>query len=121
LWLQKAGVNTLRPVIETDDAGVITRFAVAQEAPAEWPTLRPHRLVIGGYDDVDGSLTRTIAVDTDIDGELTEIPELVGKPRPALLLVNDDDLAYAKVRLDEHSLAVAVESVADLPPLARSM
>ena len=121
LWLQKAGVNTLRPVIETDDAGVITRFAVAQEAPAEWPTLRPHRLVIGGYDDVDGSLTRTIAVETDIDGELTEIPELVGKPRPALLLVNDDDLAYAKVRLDEHSLAVAVESVADLPPLARSM
>ena len=33
--------------------------------------------------------------------------ELVGRPRPDLLLVNDDDLAYAKIRLDEHSLATA--------------
>lgn len=126
VWLQKAGVTTLRPVIETDDGGadgaqVMTRFAVAQEVPAEWPTQRPHRLAIGGYDLVDGALTRAFLVETDIDGELTEIPELVGRPRPALLLVNDDDLAYAKVRLDEASLATAIDHVSTLPAFPRSM
>ena len=121
VWLQKAGVTTLRPVIETDDAGTITRFAVAQEVPDEWPTQRPHRLVIGGYDMVYGLLARTESVEMDIDGELTEVPALVGKKLPALVLVNDDDLAYAKVRLDENSLATAVEHLRELDALPRSM
>ncbi|MFP5360482.1 MAG: aminopeptidase N, partial [Actinomycetes bacterium] len=127
VWLQKAGVTTLRPEIETDDAGVMTSFAVRQEVPEEWPTLRPHRLRIGGYDVAvsdEGAevLHRVIDVEVDIDGELTAIPELVGRPRPALILVNDGDLAYAKVRLDEASLATAVEHVSKFTdPLARSM
>ncbi|BDZ61653.1 aminopeptidase N [Demequina sediminis] len=127
VWLQKAGVTTLRPEIETDDAGVMTSFAVRQEVPEEWPTLRPHRLRIGGYDVAvsdEGAevLRRVIDVEVDIDGELTAIPELVGRPRPALILVNDGDLAYAKVRLDEASLATAVEHVSKFTdPLARSM
>ncbi|WP_062531113.1 aminopeptidase N [Demequina rhizosphaerae] len=127
VWLQKAGVTTLRPVVETDDAGVITSFAVRQEVPAEWPTQRPHRLAIGGYDVVvnevgDEVLERVLHVETDIDGELSHIDELVGKQRPALILVNDGDLAYAKVRLDEASLEAAVEHVSKFTdPLARSM
>jgi len=41
---------------------------------------------------------------------------------PALLLVNDDDLAYAKVRLDDRSLATAIEHLAAIEsPLARSL
>ena len=48
----------------------------------------------------------------------TEVPELVGRPRPDLLLVNDDDLAYAKIRLDERSLATAVAHLARLRRLA---
>ena len=36
------------------------------------------------------------------------MPELVGREQPDLLLVNDDDLAYAKIRLDERSLATAL-------------
>ncbi len=122
MWLEKAGVTTLRPVIETDDDGVITRFAVAQEVPDEWPTQRPHRLVIGGYDEVEGLLARTETVEMDIDGELTEVPALVGKKRPALVLVNDDDLAYAKVRLDEQSHSrPPVERLSELGALPRSM
>ena len=121
VWLQKAGVTTLRPVIETsagetdhggvDGASVMTRFAVAQEVPSEWPTQRPHRLAIGGYDLIDGAHTRAFRVETDIDGALTEIPELVGKNRPALILVNDDDLAYAKVRLCYTDIVQGVRGV----------
>ena len=112
LWLEKAGVTLLRPAVEVDADGVITSFAVLQEVPDEHPVQRPHRLAIGGYElqgeGDDARLVRTVRVELDVDGPRTEVPELAGVPRPALLLVNDDDLAYAKVRLDEHSLATAV-------------
>src|SRR6059036_1927916 len=52
-WLQTAGVNTLRASFDTrteDDQDVFDSFSVHQEAPAEWPVLRPHRLAIGLYD-----------------------------------------------------------------------
>lgn len=108
LWLQEAGVTLLRPQIEVDDDGTITALAVRQEVPAEHPVQRPHRLVIGCYDLVDGALVRTGRTELDVDGERTEVPALVGTRRPDLLLLNDDDLAYAKVRLDEASLATAI-------------
>lgn len=127
VWLEKAGITTLRPEIEVNDHEDIVSFAVVQEVPAEWPTQRPHRLGIGGYDVVvsdagDASLERTMYVETDINGARTDIPELLGKHRPALILVNDSDLAYAKVRLDPQSLATAVEHVSGFSdPLARSL
>ncbi|MBD7952348.1 aminopeptidase N [Oerskovia rustica] len=122
LWLETAGVNTLRPEIELDAHGRIVSFAVLQEAPADYPTIRPHRLAIGFYNVVDGDLVREHRVEIDVDGERTEVPELAGLDRPQLVLLNDDDLAYAKIRLDEASLAVAVEHLADITdPLARSL
>jgi len=121
VWLEKAGVTTLRPVIETDSRDVITYFAVKQEVPDAWPTQRPHRLRIGGYEVVNEELQRAWIEEVDVDGALTEIPQVVGRHRPALVLVNDDDLAYAKVRLDEDSLAAAVRYLASLPPLPRSL
>jgi aminopeptidase N len=108
LWLETAGVNTLRPIIESDADGAITSFAIAQTAIAEHPTIRPHRLAVGFYDLVDGQLTRIHRLELDIDGPSTEVPALVGLKRPALVLVNDDDLAYAKIRLDRESLAFAL-------------
>ena len=115
LWLETAGVNTLRPELEVDDDGAITSFAVLQSAVAEYPTLRPHRLAIGFYDSGDdGKLHRTHRVELDIDGERTEVPELVGRQRPDLLLLNDDDLAYAKIRLDDKSEHTAVRRLRDI-------
>ena len=46
-------------------------------------------------------------------GERTEVPALVGSARPDLVLVNDDDLTFAKIRLDPHSLRTAVSSIGD--------
>ncbi|WIE80037.1 aminopeptidase N [Curtobacterium sp. MCSS17_016] len=136
LWLETAGVNTLRPEIETDDSGVITSFTVLQEAPADYPTLRPHRLAIGVYAfrndesapfgadtaSAGGKLERVHRVEIDVDGARTEVPELVGVQRGDLVLLNDDDLAYAKIRLDEHSRRTAIEHLASIAnPLARSI
>ena len=121
LWLQRAGVNTLSPVIEQDADGAVARFAIAQTAPAEHHVLRPHRLRVGGFRLQDGDLVRTETLELDVDGELTEVPELVGR-RADLWLLNDGDLTYAKVRLDEDSLAVAMEHLRHLEdPLARTL
>jgi aminopeptidase N len=121
-WLETAGVNTLRPEIELDAHGRVVSFTVVQSAPADHPTLRPHRLGIGFYDLRDGALVRTHRVEVDVDGERTDVPGLRGLDRPQLVLLNDDDLAYAKIRLDPASLEVATTHLADITdPLARSL
>ncbi|MDQ0575618.1 aminopeptidase N [Agromyces albus] len=122
LWLETAGVNTLRPEIETDASGTITAFTVLQSAAADYPTIRPHRLAIGFYNLKGDKLVREHRVELDVDGERTDVPELVGPARPALVLLNDDDLAYAKIRLDEASLAAATEHLSGIEnPLARAL
>ncbi|GHA93361.1 MULTISPECIES: aminopeptidase N [Streptomyces] len=119
-WLETAGINILRPEIETDGNGHVTSFTVLQEAPAlpagakGEPTLRPHRIAIGCYDlDAAGKLVRTNRIELDVDGERTTVPYPAGTARPAVVLLNDDDLSYAKVRLDEESLAVVTEHLGD--------
>jgi aminopeptidase N len=105
LWLETAGVNTLRLEVTTDDGDIITAAALTQTAVEAFPTLRPHTLAIGSYDVLGDQLVRISRTELDIDGEHTEVQALVGQQRPDLLLVNDDDLAYAKIRLDERSMA----------------
>ncbi|MFD8481943.1 aminopeptidase N [Kitasatospora sp. NPDC059673] len=118
-WLETAGINVLRPALEVSADGVIESFAVLQEAPAlpagarGEAVLRPHRIAIGLYELVDGKLERTERIELDVDGERTEVPQLTGRQRPAVLLLNDDDLSYAKVRLDADSLAVVTEHLGD--------
>jgi len=115
LWLETAGVNTLRPVFEVDAEGRYGSFAITQTATDEYPTLRPHRIGIGRYavrraEGAEGTdvLERIGYDEVDIAGERTDIAELVGTEQPDLLLLNDDDLAYGKIRLDERSLATAL-------------
>ncbi|WP_030020575.1 aminopeptidase N [Streptomyces monomycini] len=118
-WLETAGINVLRPELTVAEDGTVTSFAVRQEAPAlpagakGEPVLRPHRIAIGCYDLKDGKLVRTNRIELDVDGERTEVPFPAGTPRPAVILLNDDDLTYAKVRLDEDSLRVVTEHLGD--------
>jgi aminopeptidase N len=121
-WLETAGVNTLRPAFEVDDEGRFTSFAVLQEAPDDWPTLRSHRLAVGLYDRTDVGLVRRTSVELDVTGARTEVADLVGQAQPDLVLLNDADLSYAKIRLDPRSLATLTESIADFrDSLARSL
>ena len=110
LWLQEAGATTLRTQVTANADGIITQAAIRQEIPADSPaSLRPHRVAIGSYSltgqGAEARLERTGRIELDVDGELTPVPELVGTRRADILVLNDDDLTYAKVRLDEDSLA----------------
>jgi aminopeptidase N len=121
LWLETAGVNLLIPEIKESD-GLIESFAILQSAIADYPFLRPHRLAVGFYEEVAGKLIRTERVELDVQGAKTEVLELVGKKRPALILLNDDDLTYAKIRLDESSFATALVKLSQIEdPLARAL
>ncbi|HEY0700166.1 MAG TPA: M1 family aminopeptidase, partial [Micromonospora sp.] len=128
LWLRRAQVNTLRTEATVDADGRWTEVAVTQTAPAAYPVLRPHRIGVGLYDS-DGAGTPTVLrrrfeVDLDpaVDGGRTVLAELAGEPAARVLLPNDGDLTFAKVRLDPAS-AAAVPAV--LPrladPLARAL
>ena len=120
-WLQTAGVNTLTCDYELDERGRFSWFTVVQHAPEQWPTLRRHRIGIGCYDPTDDGIERVHRVEVDIDGERTEVDALIGVPAPAVVLLNDGDLSYAKIRIDR-GLDVVVERIQDfIDPVARAL
>ncbi len=126
-WLETAGVNTITPEFSVDADGRFASFELLQSAVESHPTLRDHRLAVGlytlGSDESDPpGLIRRQRVEIDVSGARTSVPELVGKPAPDLVLVNDDDLTYAKVRLDPRSLQTLLDHMHELPTaLARAV
>jgi aminopeptidase N len=120
-WLETPGVNTLRPEVEVE-GDRFSSFVVRQEAADSWPKLRSHRLAVGLYDEEGGRLRRRQRAELDVVGERTEVGDLAGERVPALALVNDDDLTFAKVRFDDGSLATVRDRLSDLEdPLARAV
>ncbi|WP_007023771.1 aminopeptidase N [Saccharomonospora iraqiensis] len=123
-WLETTGLNSLRPRFEVDSAGRYSAFAVLQGgAKPGAGELRTHRVAVGVYDDDGaGKLVRTHRVELDVDGERTEVDDLVGVPAGSLVLVNDDDLTYCTMRLDSDSLVTLVDRIADVTePLPRTL
>ena len=115
VWLQTSGVSTLRTVVPGADAGV----EVVQEAAV----LRPHRIGVGLYDRVgageQSALVLRQRLDVELSGARTPVPVDV---LPDLLLPNDGDLTFAKLRFDDRSLATVLADVRLLSdPLARAL
>ncbi len=117
-WLQTSGVNLLKPEVAIDDDGNYVRVVLRQEPPSQpegiEPILRDHRVALGLYDRVDGALVRRQQVELDLVGSGVNVSELVGTRAAALLLVNDADLTFAKIRLDDQSIDTAIASVGDI-------
>ncbi len=103
LWLETPGVNTLTPVVEVGDDGRLRRVTIEQASPDGVP-LRPHRVAVGLYTLDGDTFHRTRRVELDVAGASSEVTGLAGDARPDVLVVNDDDLTYAKVRFDANSL-----------------
>ncbi len=110
-WLQTSGVNTLTPEVTHDAEGRITELAIRQDGEV----LRPHRIAVGLYDRAeDGALRRTDRYELDVTGARTVVADAAGRSLPALVLLNDDDLTYCKVRFDERSLETLRTGLGDL-------
>ncbi|MFJ8532491.1 aminopeptidase N [Streptomyces sp. NPDC093591] len=114
-WLRTTGVDTLTPAVTPGENG--TYSLTVDHAGS-----RPHRIAVGLYDldlgDNDGHLVLRERLDIDIPHTA---PQPIGK-RPALLLLNDGDLTYAKIRFEPESFETIRTSLAGLPdPLTRAL
>ncbi|MFJ5551758.1 aminopeptidase N [Streptomyces sp. NPDC093225] len=117
-WLQTAGVNALTPEVAYDAEGRIAELAVVQDGDE----LRPHRVGVGLYRAEAGALVRYARAEVDVAGARTAVAELAGAERPDLVLVNDEDLTYCKIRFDDGSLATLRKHLGDIAdPLARAL
>lgn len=117
-------MNVLHAEIVTTADGMIESCTIIQSAAnPTFPTLRSHRVGVGLYDlDDDGRLVRTERLELDVAGERTELDALRRRARPALLLLNDGDLTFAKIRLDDVSTQTVIDHLGDLDDaLARSL
>ncbi|MEV2248970.1 aminopeptidase N [Streptomyces sp. NPDC050147] len=107
-WLRTTGVDTLTSTV-THDAREWT-LTVDREGT------RPHRVAVGVYDrdltDPQGLVLRE-RYERDIPHLTASTPRDGG--RPALIVPNDQDLTYAKVRLDEVSMETALRSLSRVP------
>ncbi|MDT0465520.1 aminopeptidase N [Streptomyces gibsoniae] len=121
-WLQTAGVNSLTPQVLLSTDGRIAELTVLQEAAESHPELRPHRVAVGLYRTEGDALVRYARAEVDVQGPRTVVGELAGAEAPELVLVNDDDLTYCKIRLDDTSLATLTDRLGSLTdPLARAL
>ena len=121
LWLETAGVNTLKPVIETE-SGKITSFTIQQTTQEGHDYQRPHRMGIGFFNLEGSKVVRKHYLELDVDRAQTSVAELVGMEKPDLVLLNDNDLAYAKIRLDESSRIFALANLSKIEDsLARTL
>lgn len=123
-WLQTSGVPSLHAEVAVEN-GILTDVAIVQDGRDPVTGVdepRPHRVRVGLYSfDDGGMLVRMQAVAVTVEGGRTVVPALAGVTQPDLLLVNDDDLAYAKLSFDERSLATLLTSIHRLQvPLARA-
>ncbi|MFF3510510.1 aminopeptidase N [Streptomyces sp. NPDC002573] len=113
-WLRTTGVDTLTPQLTQADDGTCS-LTVDRDGS------RPHRIAVGLYDQDladDGALTLRERIELDIP---QTAPQPLGK-RPALLLLNDSDLSYAKVRFDPDSFKAVQSALSGLPePLSRAV
>ncbi len=110
VWLEEAGLNKLALDLEVADRR-ITSAAVVQTAPESHPVLRLHHLRIGLFHvagDHDWAFERRRTVELEVDGARTPVPQLAGEIVDFALL-NDGDLAYARVALDAGSLDVLLK------------
>ena len=123
-WLQTAGINTLRPELVID-GDTYTSVAIKQEAPlipAGSKELRPHRLAIALYDVAGDAIKLRTSVELDVAGALTVVPEFAGQKVADLLLINDRDLSYAKIRFDSRSLKTLTPYLGSITdPLTRAL
>ena len=122
-WLQTAGLATLVPVVSTDGDGRLAGLAIEQSAPSDHPTLRSHRVAIGLYDRIDGRTHRRDRIEIDIEGARTLVHTDAVGAAADLIVVNDDDLTWAKTRLDDRSLASVLDGAIDgvEAPLTRAV
>ncbi|MFC9848110.1 aminopeptidase N [Streptomyces sp. NPDC060223] len=114
-WLRTTGVDTLTPSIS--EAEGHWHLTVAHDGS------RPHRIAVGAYDTLPADENNLVLRDRfELDVPQGESIKLGPGRRPDLLLLNDGDLSYAKIRFDPTSFTTIHTALSGLPdPLTRAV
>ncbi|NSC21072.1 aminopeptidase N [Streptomyces albus subsp. chlorinus] len=110
-WLRTTGVDTLVPRVGESEQ---KRWYVDVEHRGE----RPHRLAVGLYDRAPADESRLVLrerLERDVPPGGGRLTVTLEGPRPDLVLVNDLDWTYAKVRLDPVSWGTVRAALSGLP------
>ena len=101
-WLCTTGPDLLTPRV-TITEGRITELRITASAT---DALRPHRLDVTLFRGEKQHLERIATLDVLVDPNtpVTMVAEAVGIQAPSLVVLNDNDHTYARVRFDERSL-----------------
>ncbi|MDQ0388343.1 aminopeptidase N [Streptomyces sp. DSM 42143] len=112
-WLRTTGVDTITPRVTGDNGD--------RALTVDRTGSRPHRVCVGLYDpDLTDEGRLTLRTRLDIDVPQSE-PTPIGK-RPALTVLNDGDVTYAKIRFDADSFQTLRTGLSGLPdPLTRAV
>jgi aminopeptidase N len=117
-WLRTAGVDTLRLVRGDEDASREGGPLPGRDPDRiEHPGLRTHRVALGRYDILVDPLRVQLRDRTRVTlpaGETSTRVELPGPPAD-LMLLNDGDLDFAKVRLDDRSMQTVFSCLSVVP------
>ncbi|MEU8696838.1 aminopeptidase N [Streptomyces sp. NPDC048680] len=110
-WLRTSGVDTLTAHVTEAD----TTWSLAVDHRGS----RPHRIAVGTYDhaiDTQSGPDRLVLRDRfDIGIPQDGTPVTRPGRRPALVVLNDGDLTYAKVRLDPDSWNTVLSCLSGIP------
>ncbi|MFF5896506.1 aminopeptidase N [Streptomyces argenteolus] len=117
-WLRTTGIDTLTAHVE--NTGNSWNLTVDRDGS------RPHRITVGTYDhslDTQTGTEQLVLRDRfDIDVPQDGAPATQPGRRPDLVVLNDNDLTYAKVRLDTRSWDTALTHLSGIPdPLTRAL
>lgn len=121
-WLYEPGFNTLSVAIDCENAE-LKSLRVLQEAPADHPILRSHRIDVALYDiDESGDLSAGDVYSVAVEGEETVVHTPPGSKCPAIVNPNHNDWAYAKIKLDPRTAGNIGKYLSELEePLTKSM
>ncbi|MET7905574.1 aminopeptidase N [Streptomyces sp. NPDC005336] len=114
-WLRTTGVDTLTPAITANGGRWSAEIRHESEGDG---AARPHRIAIGLYDHAPAAPHQLVLrerVEAELSGADPALTLSFTGPRPDLLLLNDGDLTYAKIRLDPGSWKAVVRSLSGLP------
>jgi aminopeptidase N len=79
-------------------------------------------MAVGLYDIVGDKVVRRKRVELDVSGALTAVPELAGEKVADLVVLNDGDLSYGKLRFDDRSIATLKSHLGKIEdPLTRAL
>ncbi|MEO7587210.1 MAG: aminopeptidase N [Arachnia sp.] len=118
-WLLTRGHDEVAAEVTAVD-GLVEGLVIRRGPGPMGERTRPHATTLGLYDIVDNVLRLRARHDVTLDSDATPVAAAVGQAVPAVILPNDTDQTFVRVRLDAGSRRGLLAHISHLEPLVRA-